>query len=165
MPRLSILKRSISLRNGSNSPNLNVNGASVNQEFYFSPVDKTVLLSGLDLLINDSGTNGLGNFGARSILSNGISIDVILNNITHNIMLLKTNSNILNFFDLIKTSTGQSGLTGTDGFGASTNWAKATYSFHEPLVMNSSDRVRALVRDDLSGIGTLTLSCDILEEY
>lgn len=153
------------LKDSRNSPLMSVNGALSQQQFSYSPVNKSVWLVSLNLVINDNGTNRLTNFGAISALSSGILIETVTAGVVHEIMTIKTNYHILSFFNQMTLSNGSSTLVGDDGFGASKSWAKATLDLSgNEIILANSDVIRATIRDDLRSIDLLTMSCRIAEE-
>lgn len=155
----------VDLKNASNSALMSVNGALSQQQYSYSPVNKSVWLVSLNLVINDNGTNGLTNFGAIAGLSSGILIESITTGVAHSIMTIKTNYQILSFFNQMTLSNGSSNLVGDDGFGASKTWAKATLDLRDnKIILTDSDSIRATIRDDLRSIDLLTMSCRIAEE-
>lgn len=146
------------------SSDMTIDGASSPTQFYFSP-GTTALICELSVLLEDTGSASLSSFGSLSELSQGILIEVLFGAQILEIMTIKSNADLCQFFDIYCGNGSNDTLGSPSGFGGSVDWVRGVYRF-EPrkIYLSGSDRLRVTIRDDLSGIGFLEMSLKLLRE-
>lgn len=143
-----VIYSDVNLLNGSNL-NANVNGATNNVNFRFTPAaNETWYIEDLTLIINDNANFPNNGFGGLASLSNGIQINVKTKNIVTTISTLKNNYDLFRTFKEEIFSSVATGLLSTDRI------FKGTISFKNRIVIDGSlgDYIELKVRDNLTGL-------------
>lgn len=146
----------------SSNKSMAVDGSSVNKTYSYSPGSGTVVIVGLICVLEDSGQSSLTKFGSITALTNGCVISVTINSITTTITTIKDNADLItrfpqNHFGSSATDT----LGGAVGFGDSYDTFVGQVEFPRAIILTGSDSIQAVVKDNLTNISTLQISCII----
>jgi len=160
----------ISIQNflNSGSKNMNVDGSSVSKVFTYSPGSGSACITGLTCLLKDDGTSSFDKFGAISGLSNGILITTTISNNTRTITTIKDNADLCTRFHY--NQFGNSAVLSIlsvatpEGFGNTNNVFVGYLDFPSPVILKDSDSIDITIRDNLTNIDFLQISCKIIQD-
>lgn len=136
----------------SGSAELAVNGLSTPVIFSFGPTSGLFYyITSLSLFFNDPGSDS-DEFGALSALTNGLKIAIDINSTEYEIVNFKQNKYITMFFL-------DNGSTRDDGIINETSSYIGGYKFPYPIMLNgnNNDKIKAVVRDNISGLSNLNI--------
>lgn len=139
-----------SLLNGT-SKLLNVNGATVNKSFRFTPSTNVYYVEQLAILIEDQGDFLPTNFGALAALTNGIQINVKSKGQLFTLTTLKDNSDVYLTFTESPASQSIAILLQSNRNSYWAGWRLQNRIVLDPA---QGDYIEFLVRDDLSGLNS-----------
>lgn len=148
----------------SGSKNMNVNGASVNQVFTYSPGgSSSVVIEGITCLLRDEGTTSLSKFGAISSLTNGVLMEFNISGVTTALANIKDNADLCSSFHWSYFGNGAVlsilAVTTPVGFLDSANVFIGHINFDNPVILTGSDSITVTIRDNISNIDLLQMSC------
>lgn len=151
------------LLNGA-SKAMNVNGASVNQTFTYSPGgSSTVGIHKIMCILKEASGNNTAftNFASLSALANGISLQCSVNSNTYTIATIKDNSDLCNKFHFNQFGNGAVlsllSIVTPEGFGNSSNVFLGVMELSQPLVLTGSDSINVVIQDNLSSVGLFNM--------
>lgn len=152
----------------SGSKAMNVNGGTP-KTFSYSPGSGTVGLQGISCTLKDDGTTDLTKFGAITALSNGVLVQYSLSGNTYTVSTLIDNSDLCHTFPHHQHFGSSATLSilsvvTPEGFGNSTNIFRGILIFDNPIILDSSDAINAIVQDNLTSIDVFNMSALILKD-
>lgn len=134
---------------------MNVNGSVTPVNFDFTPASGAYYVEQISFFIQDTGTQGMADFGALAALTNGLLIKTKSNGIENDWQNLKDN------IDLAMTFHEHAILLAavSTGFLNSNDFFLGAFQFDNPITLkfSTSDFFRATVRDNLTGINNLRM--------
>lgn len=145
----------------SGSKAMNVNGSVTPKAFtYTSSGDSSV--KSIIITLQDEGTTSLNKFGAITALSNGLLLEWTIGGNSTTLATLVDNSDLCNLFK-DHQHFGNSAVLSIvsvvtpEGFGNTNNILRGTIEFDTGVILNDSDVFKATVRDNLTGIDSMTM--------
>ena len=141
---------------------MNVNGSGTAQSFSFSPGTGPFAVTDIDVLLEDAGADNFNKFGAITALTNGIKIQWTISGTTTVLAIVKDNAEMTNIFPHHQHFGSGAilsllGVVTPEGFGNSSTVFKGCIHFDQPVLLQDSDILEAIVQDDLTAIGTLEI--------
>ncbi len=135
----------------SGSEDMNVDGSVSNVTFkYTVPSNETWYLESIKLFLLDSGTMSYSNFGSIATLTNGLKIQINKNTNDYTIRDVTCNMHILEAFPH-NVITGSN----TGAFLESNDYFCGSMQFKEDIRLTDGDKVKIVVKDDLTAIDVL----------
>lgn len=140
------------LLNGTN-PNMAVNGAVTPVTFSWTSPEDGWMLDSFAVSFEDDGAMVTANFGNGASLANGILLELVIGGVTYTITNVQRNADLLTYFsDAVETQQ----FTGA-GAGGTRFIILGHENFPQPIMLNTGDQVRAVVRDNLSTVTWLQM--------
>lgn len=139
---------SVTLQNAG-SELLNVNGAVTPVTFQAGPSGSDVwYVESLSILLFDATKQDITEFASLATLTNGVLWRQVLSSTSYDIMTSRTNYQLVLQFPQIGLDSSAGKFLNVDGAFI------ASRIFYTPLVLNgaTSDKIQAIIRDDLTGI-------------
>jgi hypothetical protein len=141
----------------SSSKDMAVDGSTVNVEFSSGPGTGVIwYINEIGLSIDDNGNNTPSTFGAISGLTNGVLIEQQISSTDYEFDNLVTNLDIIaGFTDHFLRGQSNAYLNSANFFSGKVELRQAI-----TLVGDDSDIIKALVRDDLTGLNILEMTIE-----
>ena len=127
---------------------MNVDGSLVAVNYSVVPdTSKNEFLESISITLHDPGNSKVGDFGSELALINGLQLQYQSNGTLSQLINIKTNSDLITYADELKDSDGLAG----------SSIITYTVYFSEAIVLknSSSDFVRIIIQDDVTGISHL----------
>lgn len=141
---------------GNSAKSMSVNGSVSSKLYTYSPGSGCVLIDGFSCLFKDEGTTSFDKFGALTRLTNGVLIEVTINNITTTISNLRDNGDLSTRFYFNQFGNGAVlsilSIVSPQGFGNTNNVLVGRWQLQEPFIIQDSDVITITIRDNLSTI-------------
>lgn len=140
------------LLNGAN-PNMAVNGAVTPVTFAWTSPQDGWMLDSFAVAFEDDGAMVTAKFGNLAALAKGILIELVIGGVTYTITNVRRNADLLTYFsDAVETQQFSGGSVGGTRF-----IILGHENFPKPIMLNTGDQVRAVVRDNLSTVTWLQM--------
>ena len=151
----------------SSSKLMNVNGSVTPKVFtYTTSADQN--LTSLLCLLKDEGSTTFGNFGALSILTNGVLIQITQNGNTRTLATIKDNADLCMVFPQNQFGNGAVlsilSIVSPEGFGDTNNCFVGSLNFREPIFLANGDSISVTIQDNLTNIDVFQMSCGLYTE-